>query len=224
MNFLQLCQRVFQEGGISGSITSVTNQTGEAQRVVNWVNAAYQQILNDQSMNWNFQHSVSTIQLTPGIGTYSFTDLGIPAGAQWDINSMRVAKSSTLADETMLAPMRFPEFRDFWLFSANRLVQSRPLNCTVNNQTELQLAPIPDQAYYLNFEWLLQLSSLVANTDVPAIPARFQLVIVWRALREYGLFEAAPEVIARAERNYKEVMLQLELDQSYEVVVAGALC
>ena len=224
MNFLDLCRRVFSEGGISGNINSTVNQTGEALRVVNWVNQAYQDLLNDQAIGWNFLRASASVQLTPGIGTYSFSDLGLATGVQWDTRSMRVAVNSNLADETFLQHMRFSNFRDFWLFSSRRTVTSRPLNAAVDNETNLRIAPLPDQPYWLTLQYQIQPDSLLEDDDVPLFPARFHMALVWKALRSYGMFEAAPEVVARADTEYHVMKLQLEIDQSPEVVVGDPIC
>ena len=50
------------------------------------------------------------------------------------------------------------------------------------------------------------------------------MAIVWRALRHYGMFESAPEVVMRADSNYNEIILRMTLDQSPEIVVGPPLC
>ena len=224
MNFLQLCQGVFIEGGISGQITSVQNQSGEALRIVTWVAGAYREILNSDQFNLNFIRKSKAVQLTIGQDTYTKADLGVPTLGQWDTNSMRVALNSNLSDETFLIGQRFPEFRDYWDFSTRRDVLSRPLNCTVTPETNLRIAPKPSAAFYLNFQWLEVPADLIDNDDIPVIPDRWQMAIVWRALRHYGLFESAPEVVMRADTNYREIMLFMTLDQSPQIVVGGPIC
>lgn len=224
MNYLSICQRVFTEGGISGQINSVQNQSGEANRVVGWVASAYKEILNDQSLNWKFLRKTVNVQLEAGKQAYSFADLALAGGVQFDTRSMRVAVRPDLADETDLGHMSFKAFRDFWQFSSRRLMQSRPLNVAVNDDTELVFGPTPDQAYWVSMQYQLMPEDFTNNTDTPIIPSRFHMAIVWRALRHYGIYEAGPEVVARADLAYKEVMLQLEIDQAPEVTVGGALC
>lgn len=224
MNFLQLAQRVFTEGGISGQINSVQNQSGEAGRVVAWVAGAYKEILNDQSLNWKFLRKTVNVQLTGGKQAYSFADLNLASGVQFDTRSMRVAVRADLGDETDLGHMDFKTFRDFWQFSSRRLMQSRPLNVAVNDDTELVFGPTPDQGYWVSMQYQIMPEDFTNNGDLPLLPSRFHMAIVWRALRHYGIYEAAPEVVARADLAYKEAMLQLEMDQAPEVTVGGALC
>ena len=222
--FLSLAQAVYREGGISGQITSTQNQTGEALRVTQWVANAYQEILNDQGMVWNFQHASVVVPLIPGQGIYTFDDFNLPAGVQWDTRSMRVAVNADLSDETFVMHMRYPEFRDYWLFSSRRTVKSRPLNVSVDFNTNLRIAPIPDQAYNLVMQYLISPPPLVDDTDVPILPQRFQMAIVWKALRHYGMFEAAPEVVTRAEHEYKTILQHIYNDQSPQVIVGDPLC
>jgi hypothetical protein len=225
MNFLQMCQRVYQEGGISGQISTVVNQVGEPKRVVGWVQSAYLELLNDQALAWNFLKGETSKQLVVGQGVYDFvTDFALPGGVQWDTRSMRVAANADLSDETFLIEQRFPLFRDFWLFSSRRTVQSRPLNCAVDDQTNLRIAPLPDMPYWLTFKWQEMPPMLAVDTDTMIIPERFEMVVVWLALRHYGMFEAAPEVVSRADKHYQIMKQQLENDQSYEVVVGGPIC
>jgi len=224
VNFLTLCRRVFSEAGISGQLSSCENQTGEALRVVQWVAQGYSDILNDQAMAWKFIHKTYTKQLTPDKGTYSFEEIGVPNGVQWDTRSMRVAINEDLSDETFLQHMRFPEFRDYWLFSSRRTVASRPLNAACDNEMNLRLAPIPADAYWLNFQAQAQAPDLVRNEDTPVFPERFHIGIVWHALRSYGMFEAAPEVVSRADSNLAKTLFLLELDQSDEVIVGSPIC
>ena len=224
MNFLQLAQRVYQEGGISGEIVSVQNQNGEPQRVVNWVASAYNEILNDQGMVWNFLHPTAVVKLEVGKGEYTFDELNLAQGVQWDTRSMRVAVADNLADETFLLHMGFPQFRDYWLFSSRRTVQSRPLNASVDFSTHLRIAPLPDQPYNLVLEYQIMPEPLVDNEDVPVIPDRFQMAIVWKALRHYGMYEAAPEVVSRADLEYRALIQHIYNDQSPEVIVGSPMC
>lgn len=223
--FLQLCQAVYREGGISGQITSTQNQNGEALRVVNWVRNAYQEILNDQGLVWKPIRKAAVVQLSDGVGTYTFADFNLPQGVQYDTRSMRVATDPNLLDETFVIHMDFKQFRDYWLFSTRRTVRSRPLNASVDDDTNLRIAPLPDNDnWWLNMQYQHMPQTFQADNDVSVLPERFENVILWRALRHYGMYEAAPEVVARAEMAYKETLQQLYQDQTPEVLVGEPLC
>lgn len=223
MNFLQICQDVYREGGISGQITSTQNQTGEALRVIGWVQKAYLEILNDQPDAWNFVRESAVKQVTAGIGAYSFEDFSITNGVQWETSTMRWANSADLSDEAHLGELDFASFRDTYLFGSARTQTGTPTDVSVDNDTKLVLGPTPAAAGWIVFDYKA-VPSLITDTDAPVLPVRFHNAIMWRALRHYGLFEAAPEVVARADIAYKETMLQLTIDQTPEVQIEGALC
>lgn len=225
MNFLQLCQAVFREGGISGTITSVVNQQGEANRVVGWVAQAYQEICQEDPMRWWFLRERVSIQLpTAGKSEYSPAELGITDLFAYDIGTFRVAELSDLRDETFVFGRRWPDFRDYWRFSSRRDVISRPLEVAVTPNRSLALGPLPDRQYYVQFEYVKLAPPLVADTDVPLLPEEFHMLIVWVALRHYGAFEAAPEVVMRAEASANEMMTRMFINQTDEISVGGPLC
>ena len=224
MNFLTLAQRVFIEGGISGQINAVQNQTGEALRIVTWVNAAYREILNSDQFSFGFIRREKQSQLVIGKGTYSKTDLNLPLLGQWDTSTMRVSVNQDRSDESFVFNLRWPDFRDYWRFSTRSITTGRPLNCSVDQDTNLQVGPLPEVAYWLNFQYLEVPPDMLDDGDVPVIPERWQMAIVWRALRHYGMFEAAPEVVMRADAAYNEIMLRMTLDQTPEIVVGAPLC
>jgi hypothetical protein len=224
VNFLQLAQAVYREGGISGQVTSAQNQTGEASRVVNWVNVAYREILNSDQFAFGFIRKEVHKQVTPGQATYTKDDLDVSDLGQWDTETMRISINEDRSDETFIIAQRWPSFRDYWRFSTRRNTTSRPLNCAVDQDTNLNIAPVPDAEYWLTFQYLAIPSDLLSDTDIPVIPDRWQMAIVWRALRHYGMFESAPEVVMRADAAYNEIMLRMTLDQSPQIVVGPPLC
>ena len=138
--------------------------------------------------------------------------------------TMRVSVNQDRSDESFVFNLRWPDFRDYWRFSTRSITTGRPLNCSVDQDTNLQIGPLPEVAYWLNFQYLETPPDMLDNMDVPVIPERWQMAIVWRALRHYGMFESAPEVVMRADAAYNEIMLRMTLDQTPEIVVGAPLC
>lgn len=223
MNFLQICQRVFIEGGLSGQITSTQNQSGEALRVVGWAKSAYEEVLNDQPEAWNFTRETATKQLTAGVGAYSFEDFAISNGVQFDLDTVRYASQSDLSDEAHLSKIEFADFRNKYQFGVARTQTGTPAEVSIDNDTKLVFGPTPANAGWVSFEYKA-MPTLLSDTDIPVLPSRFHMAIMWRALRHYGLYEAAPEVVARADIAYKEAMLLLTVDQTPEVQIEEPLC
>ena len=224
MNFLQMVQALKREAGVSGDIVTVSNQRGEADRLVNWVANSYLEICNEEQGQWKFLRKQVVKDLTPGIGVYSAADFLITDMDHWDETTCRVALMPDLSDENYLEAMQWNEFYDYWLFGSRRTLQGQPLNASVGTDDRLNLAPIPSGPYKLAFEYNALPTPLAADEDVPLMPSKFHMLIVWRALRHYGMFESAPEVVARAEDAMNELQFRLMLEQTNQVTLGGPLC
>lgn len=209
---------------MSGAITRTQNQVGEAARVVGWVAEGYQEILRDQRFGYNFVKEELEAPLVPGQFTYTGAELGAPRLIEWDTYTARVGPMGNLNGEQFLNRMLYPDFRNRWRFGSNRNVQSIPLDVSVDDRVRLVLGPIPDFAHTLIIEYTASAPPLILEEDVPLIPERFQSIIMWIALRHYGLYEAAPEVVARADLNYNKVLSSMLLDQGDEITVGAPLC
>ena len=83
---------------------------------------------------------------------------------------------------------------------------------------------MPAVPYWLTMQYIAAPPDLLNDTDVPVLPLRWQMAIVWRALRHYGMFESAPEVVMRANDAYNEIVLRMTLDQSPQIVGGAPPC
>jgi mannitol/fructose-specific phosphotransferase system IIA component len=63
----------------------------------------------------------------------------------------------------------------------------------------------------------------VADTDVPGIPENLHMVIVYKAMEYYGLFESAGEVLQRARVGFSSLRGQLEREQLPSVYLGNPL-
>jgi hypothetical protein len=225
MNFLQLAQRVYLEGGISGTITTTQNQQGEPARVAAWVQSAYQELCTEDPTRWWFLRERRSV-LLPAVGQEEYTpaEMGIDDLYTYDTATFRVAVDPRLADETYVFGKRWPEFRDYWRFSARRTTLARPLEVAITPNMNLAFGPLPDQPYYVQFEYVKKAPDLIKDDDVPLVPPEYHMAIVWLALIHYGMFESAPEVVARAEAKYGEMVTRMFVTQTDEIAVGGALC
>ena len=67
--YLELCQRLIEEAGISGTMASVQNQEREFKRVVEWVARATTEV-EGRWFDWNFLHVFATVNLIIGVRDY----------------------------------------------------------------------------------------------------------------------------------------------------------
>jgi hypothetical protein len=228
MNYLELCADLHLQAGISGTApSSVTGQTGENKRIVNWVKRAWTDIQTMRS-DWLFLKESFTLDTVSGQSSYNIADLvlgGSLADSRFrlfDKKSFRIYKSSIgEVDEVDLCFSKYEDFRS--AFIVGQQVQGRPDYFTVTPSNTLYLDPIPDDVYRITGEFIKTPQVLTGNTDVPELPAHFHDLIIYHALIAYAYFEAASEVVEYAKEQKKLLMNALLREQLPDVSLAGSL-
>lgn len=74
--------------------------------------------------------------------------------------------------------------------------------------------------YREDWQWKGKLSK---KNDVPSMPERFHMAIVYLALQKYAAYEAAPEVYAYALDRFNFYLSRIERDQIGQIELGGAL-
>lgn len=229
MNYLQLVQRLVREAGVSGpasGISTVANTSGEAQRVCEWIQQSWIEI-QEEHEEWDWMrkdvqfNTVATQQAyPPSAAPVSLTDF-----ARWKADSFRAYVTATgIGSEMFVLNIGYQEFRDYYQFGARRYTYGRPISISVNpSDRALLLGPAPDQVYTMLGQYFSTVQTLTSDADIPEMPTRFHMAIVYRAMIHYGMYEAAPEVVQRGENLYNELLLRLEADQLPAVATAGPL-
>ena len=130
MNFLSLCQRLRQECGVDGTgPVSVTGQTGEQKRLVDWIVQAWVEI-QEERPDWLFLRKDFSFDTVASQQSYDVeTDILLTDFASWKNNSFRLY--SAIADETFLRQYPYNLFRDTYLRSTLLTTYSRPANITI---------------------------------------------------------------------------------------------
>lgn len=221
--YLQLCNRMILEAAISGGpMTSVVDQTGEFLRVTTWVQQGYQDLQNER-FNWEYLRSSQLLgegvsfatvagQAEYPLGTGPGT-VGVAASdfASWVPRSFRdQTTTSGVQDQFPLAWISYDAWRDGYAMGAMQTVETRPVAIAVGPNNSICVGPYPTSTYTLTGDFYLSPRILAGNDDEPTvIPVQFQIAIVWRALWYYGMYENAPEVVARGDRSYRQTMRQL---------------
>ena len=215
MNYLQLVNRARTECGVSGGdLVTTSGQTGEAARFTGWINSAYVDIQSSKE-DWEWMRSDVTFNLVAEQYSYTPTEAGIGATfANWKRNSFRCSTSgNNYGDEQLLNFMDWTTFRDLYQYGNMRTTYSRPVVLSVKPNKDLAFGPSPDQAYVINAEYYTKPVEFSSDSDEPALPDRFHMLVVYRAMMFYGGYEAAPEVYQRGEFEFKRLMDRLTLDQ-----------
>jgi hypothetical protein len=215
MNYLQLVNRARVECGVSGGdLVSTSGQTGEAARFTSWINSAYVDIQAAKE-DWEWMRTEVTFNLVAEQFSYTPTETGIASTfANWKRNSFRCSTSdSNYGDEQLINFMDWTTFRDLYQYGSMRTTYSRPVVVSVKPNKDLAFGPTPDQGYVIDAEYYQKPTEFSLDADEPALPDRFHMMIIYRAMMFYGGFEAAPEVYQRGEFEFKRLMDRLVLDQ-----------
>lgn len=219
MTYLELCQELMREAGISGSIGSVTGQIGELGRVVNWIAKAHRYIQNKHS-DWEFLRRDLSFPALVDEARYSAESAAVTDFGDWRFAGRwrTYATEQGVIDEQALIFTPYDRFRDTYLFSANQLMPGRPQLVTQAPDQSLILWPKPDAAYTIVGEQYRSPLILARDDDVPLFPARFHDAIVYRALMFYGEYEGDGNTFntGQAECNRYLQMLESEYLPEWE--------
>lgn len=216
MNFLQLTQAVKRESGLGmgSSIVAFASATGDDLRMFNWVNWAARDISLARE-DWRWRRGMATLASTTSIANaasaFGLTDFASWKGpsAQYKPSAYRV--SDGLSAERELTWVDYDQFRKQFYLGAQSTGSVQ--YWSVSPSEEFLIGPTPDAAHFIRADYVKDYTEMTADADTPPVPARFHMLIVWRALMEYGGFDAASEVYQRAEKNYTLAWPQLVQSQ-----------
>ena len=220
MNYLQLVNRTRVECGVSGpALTTAQNLTGESARIANCVTSAWVDIQTSKE-DWLFMRESVTFNCVAQQQFYTATDAGIGTTfAAWKRDSFRCSSvGQSYADEQLMNFMEYTTFRNLYMYGNMRTTYQRPVVITIDPDKRLGLGSIPDQAYVIDSEYYVLPIELSADTDTPALPSNFHMLIVFRAMYFYGGYESASEVYERGEYEFTRLMQRMFIDQLPTIV------
>ncbi|MDC7704039.1 hypothetical protein [Vogesella indigofera] len=210
MTFLELCQRVRLEAGLSGDGPSaIAGQTGINARLITWVRQAYQDIINRRE--WDFLWHSLAITVSAGrgeldlAGFYGLTDVG------------RIIADSVTADGKPVAWQ--PDYR-----AVIRRQQGEPAGVTTQwsrlPNGLLVIAPLPAAAMGVAAEYYRSTHALLNDASQPLLPVEYRMAIVWRAVMHYAAHDEAPALWQNANQQFSDIIMQLERTQREQLTRA----
>lgn len=219
MNFLELVQRTRRECSSKATLpTTVVDQIGINGQLVNWVSDAWVDLQSSQE-HWRWMRKPFSFPLTVSEADYPpFATVGVHANianfARWHTDTFRLYRTVTgVSDEQFLVEFEWDEFRDTYRFGP-RAAQTRPGAFGIRPHDDAILFDAaPDDLYTCNGEYQEEPARLAADDDLPAVEDRFHMLIVYYAMIKYGIDQAAPEVVSRAQAGI--AMLQPEFERRY---------
>ncbi len=212
MNFLQLAQALRQECGVAGTgPTTTVNQVGQAKKLVDWINQAWLEIQGRHD-TWGFMREPFSFQVVQGADSTTPAAAGLSNLRYWHRETFRCQRTSIgIQDEQWLVEWEYQVFRNTYRFNLQRELQGRPMVFAINpNAKALMLGPLPEATYTIIGEYQTLPTSLSNDEDEPNLPEHLRMIIVYKAMQYYALFESAPEVLSRGQQQYSALMAQLE--------------
>ena len=215
MNYLQLVQRLHRESGRSTAApTTVVNANERHARLFDWVADAWRNLQIERE--WRWMRTTLDVALTVGQQTYTGAGLGADRFRRWRLDDDTYNPWLYIdGSPNTLWPLQYTqldEFRELYVYRT--WGATTPVAWTFDEANQLIVGPQPALAYKLRMEFWKSPTELAADVDAPDMPEEFHLLLMWRALQEVAKFDAAPEVLARAEKNHAGLMHRLLLDQS----------
>lgn len=237
--FLKICQNVARECGVAGGAdvspkpTAVTGQTGELNRIVNWVADAYTEIQG--SRNWRWLRKDFTVNTVDGTDTYAFTDCTdvddaaiISRFKTWRLDDRGnppklFLTSAGIGGQVFLSYTMWDNFEYLYKTGSLQTQTSQPVHITVNPKDEIQLGITPNDIYTLTGSYHKSAQILAVDGDIPEMPTAYHDLIKYQAMEYYGLFESAPEILARATKGIRRLTNQLNRNQGQTFRTSGPL-
>lgn len=230
--FLELVQRTRLECGISsgGSLGNVPTSIAEAAGIelllVGWVVEAWKAIQRIHD-NWHFMRQSTNFLTISGKSTYTPTECGVPDGAisSWQRETVRnFHTASGISSSMFMSELPYDDWRNQYLFGSLQSVRTRPTQFAVNPADHgLALGPVPNADYTVTADYFQSPITLVNDLDVPTLPSQHIMAIVYKAMMEYGEFDAAAETFSRGAKGYAAILATLERERLNQVVMGGAL-
>jgi hypothetical protein len=218
MTYLSLFQRAHQESGIAGAApTAVTGQAGKLLKLVNWVADAWTQIQLERD-NWLFMWEEFTFDTVADQRDYLASAFGptpVTDVYKYDRGSFLIHLASlTTVDQNFLPFEVYREWRKNNRQGMTARPTERPQKFTLLPSNKIRMEPMPNAVYTIEGEYKRTTQLFTTDADVPTdLPDDFHMIIVWQALKFYGFYEDAPDVLDMAETFYDNLLVRLEENQ-----------
>jgi hypothetical protein len=220
MNFLALAQAYYRESGESfDAPASAAGASGYDGLMAGHINQAWLDIQHEARC-WNWQWEPFTLDLTTVDRDYDLTDSNGATvhGLRLVRSSLTIAPSSDTTAKQDLPLLAYQKFR------AREKVRrtpaaGRPNYAAVLPSGKLRIERLCDVTHRIEGELFRNPWEMTANNDEPDMPADYHWLIVYRALKEYGRYEAAAEQFNGGEAAYLAGLEKLKRDYLPDAVL-----
>lgn len=204
-NYLTLvndvCRRVNETELTSSNFSSAVGQYGYIKDSINY---ALRDINNDE-YEWPFNYATQEDTLTAGDNRYAFQ-------SDYKTSSMdtfRIKRNATFGNETkLLEPKTYEDYLKHYIDqeynTSDTSIRAIPRYVFKAPNLEYCIAPTPDKAYELVYEYYTIPTDLSAHDDVPTIPFQFRSVILAGAMYYNNEFRGDVENLQFTRQRFEE--------------------
>jgi hypothetical protein len=209
-NYLSLTNDVLRRlNEVELTSSNFATATGQYAHIKDAVNFAIRDI-NQDAYEWPFNYHLQTDTLVAGTLRYSF-----PSDFKTcSMDTFRIKRDATFNNETrLLKPRMYEEYLEKFVDqeydTSNTGIRTIPQFVFKSPNLEYLVAPAPDNAYELVYEYYKIPDDLEAYDDVPTIPFQFRKVINNGALYYAYMFRADYENVDRTYNKFTNDVKQM---------------
>lgn len=207
MNFLALAQRASFEAGLQGpGPSAVTAQVNINQHFIDWTRQAWIDI--QRARDWSFMKKKAVFNTVIGDNEYSLSDIAVTDFRKWlDLKGQQKI-GETVADESPLVWYTFEEFES--IYGLGTPSTTRPTIVTWSDDSLITFNTLPDKVYSVTLPYIKAPQVFAESTDVPTgLDEDLHMIIVWKTLEAYALFDQSPDVMARYQSHYPPMFTRM---------------
>lgn len=189
MTFLEIVQEAYAESGLQNTGPSaVTGQTGRNADFVRWVLRAHAKVQALRS-HWNWDWRSGAFDLTNGNDSYNVaTDFLVTEGIREFVATMGASyvypEALGVNSRQFLKWVPWPIFRTMPI----PVTPGYPTCFSVAPDGTVRYFPRPNQALKAVHEYYLEPEVMENGDDIPRMPEKLHMAIVWQAVMFYSDF------------------------------------
>ena len=208
MQYLKMAQTVRQLVGMQGTGPSDVNATGAEGMFLVLVQNAWKDIQTARK-KWKWMRDEKSF--ATAIGTTAYTPLTI-FGPNNRFKSW-YKDTFYITIDGKKHPLWFREYDYFKYKNANVTTQSSPNEFTIRPYDSAILINPPDSMYSITADYKKSIQNLVAASDEPEMPSDYHDLIVYEAVKRYGISIGMIHIYQEYEQNQTELWGSLLRDQ-----------
>lgn len=108
------------------------------------------------------------------------------------------------------------------MFGTLRTQPGQPTVISSAPDRSLLLGLTPNDIYTVVGEYYRSPQILAVDADIPIIPTEYHMIIVYRTMKKYGMFNVANEQIAEGREEYSRLMSRLQRQYLPSIGLGGS--